>query len=145
VYLLVDGDVAETAREAGALVEPVLAGRADITIARFPPLAGGGFGLVTALSRWLIRTACGLQAEAPISGQRAVTGEVLEGCRPLAPGFGLEVGMTIDAVRLGFRLQEVPVGMSHRLTRRDLAGFVHRGRQGVDILAAGGRRVLGLR
>jgi hypothetical protein len=48
-------------------------------------------------------------------------------------------------VRAGFRVVEIPVDLSHRPTRRDLAGFAHRGRQGLDILLAVVVRAIGLR
>jgi hypothetical protein len=53
--------------------------------------------------------------------------------------------MTIDAARADLRIVEVPVGVTHRPTFRDLRGFAHRGRQGLDIVRAviarvGGRR-----
>jgi hypothetical protein len=72
----------------------------------------------------------------PLSGQRAIRRNVLDSVRPLAPGFGVEVAMTIDAVRAGFRVLEVPVAMEHAVTGRDVAGFLHRGRQGLDLLRA---------
>jgi hypothetical protein len=145
VYLLVDGDVGETAVETAALLEEVLAGRLDIAIGRLPPLEGGGFGLVKAFSRWAIRTITGFDVQEPLSGQRALTHSALKACRPMASGFGLETGMTIDAVRLAFRVGEVPVDMSHRATGRTLAGFTHRARQGWDILRAVLPRAVGLR
>lgn len=145
VYLLVDGDVGETAAETSALLEEVLAGRLDLAVGVLPPLEGGGFGLVKAFSRWAIRTISGFDPEAPLSGQRAVTRESLQACRPLASGFGLETAMTIDAVRLGYRVGEVPVDMRHRPTGRTLAGFAHRASQGLDILRAVLPRALGLR
>lgn len=145
VYLLVDGDVGETAAQTELLLEPVLEGVLDAAIARFPLLPGGGFGLVKALSGRLIRNLSGFEADEPLSGQRALTRQALEACRPLAAGFGLETAMTIDLVRLGFRVGEVPVKMTHRLTGRDLPGFVHRGRQGLDILRAALPRALKLR
>ena len=136
VYLLVDADVGVTAVAAGALLEPVLAGRADLVIGVLPGAGGkGGFGLVKRLARAGIRRACGLTAQAPLSGQRAVRGDLLRGA-DLAPRFGLEVGFTIDAVRTGARVVEVPVDIDHRHTGRRLAGFVHRGRQGADITRA---------
>ena len=50
--------------------------------------------------------------------------------------------MTIDAVRSGLRVDELTLALRHRPTRRDVAGFAHRGRQLVDtLLAAGPLRV----
>jgi len=145
VYLLVDGDVGDSAAEAGALLEPVLRREADLAIARFPSLAGGGFGLVKSVARELIRRGGRFDAAEPLSGQRAVTSEALEACRPLAGGFGLETAMTIDAARLGFRIAEIPVEMTHRPTGRGPRGFAHRAGQGLDILLAAVPRLLGVR
>jgi hypothetical protein len=145
VYVLVDGDVGDSAVEAGKLVDEVVGGRLEVAIGRLPALEGGGFGLVKRMAAGLIRRAGGFDPRAPLSGQRALTREALEACRPLAAGFGLETAMTMDLVRLGFRVGEVPVEMAHRPTGRGLEGFIHRGRQGVHILAAGVPRLLGFR
>jgi hypothetical protein len=76
----------------------------------------------------------GFEAQQPLSGQRAITADCLAAVRPLAGGFGVETAMTIDAVRGGFRVLEVPVpGLTHRVTGRTLKGFGHRGRQGAEI------------
>ncbi len=145
VYLLVDADVGVTATAAGALLEPVLAGRADVVIGALPGAGGkGGFGLVRRLAGAGIERACGFVASAPLSGQRAVRGELLRGL-DLAPRFGLETGFTIDAVRAGARVVEMPVAMDHRHTGRRLDGFVHRGRQGADIVRALWARLLSAR
>lgn len=146
VYLLVDADVGDTAECASTLLEPVLGGRLDLVVGRLPSLPGGGFGLVKRTAGLAIRWAShGYRADAPLSGQRAVTREALFACRPLASGFGLEAAMTIDAVRLGFRVGEISVDMTHRATGRSPSGFAHRGRQGIDIAKAVAPRVLGLR
>jgi glycosyltransferase involved in cell wall biosynthesis len=145
VIVLVDGDVGDTASEVDALVREVVRGRLDLAIGTLPPQHGGGFGLVKALSAKAIRALTGLATTEPLSGQRAVRREVLEACRPLAGGFGLETAMTIDAVRLGFRVGEVAVDMTHRPTGRTISGFLHRARQGADILRAVAPRALRLR
>jgi len=145
VYLLVDGDVGDTASETEALVREVTGGRLDMAIGRLPPQAGGGFGIVKGLSGKAIRLLTGFEPAEPLSGQRAVRREALEACRPLAEGFGLETAMTIDAVRLGFRVGEIPVDMGHRATGRSISGFLHRAGQGADILRAVVPRALRLR
>ena len=145
VILLIDGDVGDSATEGGKLLEPVLEGRLDVAIGRLPPLTGGGFGLVKRVARSLISSSTGFLASEPLSGQRAITREALSACRPLAEGFGMEVAMTLDLARLGFRIGEVPVVMSHRPTGRNAAGFLHRGRQGADILKAALPRMAGVR
>ena len=137
VVLLLDQDLGGSAKEATALLEPVLAGAADVAIGVLPRQAGhGGFRLVKRMSAALIRRLSGFRAEEPMSGQRALTWEALAAVRPLAGGFGVELGMTVDAVRGGFRVAEVPVAMSHAPTGRNVSGFVHRARQGRDHLRA---------
>jgi Glycosyl transferase family 2 len=137
VWLLADADLAETAALLGPVVDAVRTGRADVAIAGFPKLDGGGFGIVKRFAARAIRAECGFRAREPLSGQRALTAAALAAVRPLAPGFGLEVGMTIDAVRAQLRVVEIPIeGLSHRPTGRGVRGFVHRARQGADILMA---------
>ena len=46
--------------------------------------------------------------------------------------------MTIDAARAGVQVEEIELPLEHRETRRDLRGFVHRGRQLADALLAAG-------
>ncbi|MDQ6728506.1 MAG: glycosyltransferase [Actinomycetota bacterium] len=137
VYLLVDADTGSSATAAAALLPPVLGGEADMTVAVLPAAGGrGGFGLVRRLAAAGIRRGTGgFVAHAPLSGQRAVRGTLLRSLA-LAPRFGLEVGLTVDARRVGAHVAEMPVAMEHRHTGRGPAGFVHRGRQGVDATRA---------
>ena len=136
VVLLCDADLATSAAALAALVEAVRAGGADLAVATFARRVGGGFGLAVGFARWAIRRRCGLETVAPISGQRALRADVLRAVVPFAPRFGMEVGMTIDAVRAGFRVAEIELPLAHRATGRTLRGFLHRGRQLRDIVAA---------
>jgi hypothetical protein len=143
VWLLADGDLGATAAGLRPLLDEVRAGEADLAIATFPAQAGGGFGIVKRLAAAAIERLSGLRTLEPLSGQRAVSAACLEAVRPLASGFGLETAMTIDAVRRGFRVVEIPIeGLAHRATGRSLRGFTHRGGQGWDILRAVARRAL---
>jgi glycosyltransferase involved in cell wall biosynthesis len=145
VWLLADADLGETATGLAAVLDEVLAGRADLAIAVLPAQDTAGFGLVRRAAGRAIHAASGFLATAPLSGQRAVTSQALRACRPLARGFGVETAMTIDAVRAGFRVVEVPADLRHRATGRDLSGFAHRARQGLDIASAAVVRLGGLR
>lgn len=133
--LLLDADLEDSAVLAEALLAPVLSDEADMAIARFGGSGPGGFGLARRLARWGIRVLAGLSVESPLSGQRAVHSYVLDRVR-LADGWGIEVALTIDAVRLGFRVLEVPVPMSHRETGRTWKGFLHRSKQFVAVARA---------
>jgi glycosyltransferase involved in cell wall biosynthesis len=134
IFILCDGDLSESARELGALAEAIRRGEADVAVAVFSRRTGGGVGLAIGFARWAIRRRCGLSTRAPISGQRALRARVLADVLPFAEGFGMEVGMTIDAVRAGHRVAEIELDLSHRATDRTLAGFAHRGRQLADFV-----------
>jgi glycosyltransferase involved in cell wall biosynthesis len=109
---------------------------ADLAIATFAARVGGGFGIAVGTARWAIRRATGRTMTAPISGQRAMRPGVLPQLLPFATGFGMETGMTIDALRAGLAVVEVELALEHRATGRTLAGFIHRGRQARDIARA---------
>jgi Glycosyl transferase family 2 len=145
-YVLVDGDVGASAKEAAALLEEVRSGRADLAIGILPrDPRHGGFRLVKRAATAAIGLACGFRSEEPLSGQRALSRRAMEAVRPLSSGFGVEVGMTIDAVRAGLRVVEVPLAMDHVPTGRSAAAFAHRARQGLALLGAALPRTLGLR
>lgn len=137
VVLLLDGDLGATARQGELLLAPVLSGDADMVVAGFPRAGKAGFGLVKGLARWgIARMGGGFVADAPLSGQRALTRECLAAVRPFASGYGVEVALTVRALRRGFRVCEVPTTMTHAATGRDLAGFIHRGRQFLHVAVA---------
>jgi glycosyltransferase involved in cell wall biosynthesis len=140
VFVLCDGDLGASAAGLGPLVTAIADGRCDLAVAAFAQRVGGGFGVALGFARWAIRRACGLQTLAPISGQRALDRATLEQVLPFADGFGLEVGMTIDAVQSGRRVMEIELDLSHRATGRSLRGFAHRGRQLLDFARAYVRR-----
>jgi glycosyltransferase involved in cell wall biosynthesis len=134
IIALLDADLGKTASEVTKLIDPIRSNKADLTIGKFPPAGRkGGFGLVTRLAKKGIRSYTGLEVSSPLSGQRVMRREILDQIGPFESGFGVEVGMTIDVFRHGFRVKEVPVIMSHSETGRDLAGFLHRGRQFLDV------------
>jgi glycosyltransferase involved in cell wall biosynthesis len=136
IVLLCDGDLGQSAGGLAALVDAVRNGDCDVAIAAFRTRVGGGFGIAVSFARWAIERRCGFRARAPLSGQRAMPAEVLRGLLPLADGFGLETGMTIDAVRAGRRIGEIDLDLSHRATGRTPGGFAHRGRQLLDAYRA---------
>jgi hypothetical protein len=130
VLLLADADLAETAGRLDRLLHPVLAGEADLAIADLPAQHGaGGFGIAMGLARRGMARATGRRMAEPLSGQRAVRWEALPALLPFAPGFGVEIAMTMDALRAGLRVVEVEVDLHHNATGKDLSGLLHRARQ----------------
>ena len=113
-------------------------GGAGLTIAALTRRRGGGFGIAKRTAGWLIERLTGYAASEPLSGQRLLTEEARAACFPVAAGFGVETRMTVDALRAGVSVREVPVDLEHRATGRDVRGFLHRGRQLRDILLSVG-------
>ena len=132
--LLVDADVR------GDLT--ALPSDAGIRIAVLAERLGGGFGVAKRTAGALIRLRTGFAPREPLSGQRGLSARARGAVFPLAPGFGAETRMTIDALLAGERVEEVELPLEHRATGRDVRGFAHRGRQLLDaLLAAGPLRV----
>jgi glycosyltransferase involved in cell wall biosynthesis len=129
VVLLADADLARSAALLAPLAQTVSAGEADVTVAMFASRVGGGFGLALGFAHWAIKRRCGLDTQAPISGQRALSYPALAAVSPFHDGFGMEIGMTVDAVRAGLRVLEIELDLAHRATGKSLKGFIHRGRQ----------------
>jgi glycosyltransferase involved in cell wall biosynthesis len=127
--ILCDGDLDVSAERLAPLAGAVESGRCDLAVAAFALPRGGGFGIAVGFARWAVRNLTGVDARAPISGQRALRGELLPHLVPFSRGFGIEIGMTADAIRAGARLEEVELDLEHRATGRTAAGFVHRARQ----------------
>ncbi|TDF99255.1 glycosyltransferase family 2 protein [Paenibacillus piri] len=139
--VFLDADLGVTAQSFLSLLKPLDEGKADMTVARLPAaVRPGGFGLVKLLAGQGIIRLTGFRCAAPLSGQRAVRREVLERIGRIADGFGVEVGLTIDAVKLGYRVQEVEVPFAHRESGRDLQSWLHRFRQLCAVSAALWRR-----
>lgn len=137
LLLFLDADLGDTAVNTAPLVPPVLAGKADLSIAVLPPQPGaGGHGLVLNLARRAINRVSGWTPKAPLSGQRCLTREAFEAAKPLARGWGVETGMTIDLLEQGFAVVEVPCDLRHRPSGRDLRGYLHRANQYRDIAYA---------
>lgn len=138
---LVDADLGDSAVELKRLIPPLLEGRAEMTVARFPEnRRHGGLGLVKKLASWSIRRSTGWRAQEPLSGQRVFRRELLELLSFPPLGFGLEVALTMDLLQRGCRILEVPTSMTHRERGRKLSAFLHRGRQGAALLSELWRR-----
>ncbi|NKX92613.1 glycosyltransferase [Sanguibacter hominis ATCC BAA-789] len=137
LLLFIDGDLGETAVNTAPLITPVLKGAADMSIALLPPQPGaGGHGIVVGAARRAIASLTGWTPTQPLSGQRCLTREAFEAATPLAHGWGVETGMTIDLVRRGYVAVEVPCDLRHRPSKKDLRGTLHRAAQYRDVILA---------
>ena len=140
--LFVDGDLQETATNLGVLTAAVLDGSADMTIATLPAqiTAGGGRGLVVGLARRGIEHLTGFRAVQPLSGMRCLSPAAFAAGTPLARGWGVETALTVDVIRAGLTVLEVPCELQHRVSGSDWRGQLHRAGQYRDVWLALVRR-----
>jgi hypothetical protein len=136
--LLCDADVDGDLR-------PLVESGAELAIARFTRRVGGGLGLAKGVARALLEARTGRRMAEPLSGQRFLSERARGAVFPVAAGFGVETGMTIDALRAGLDVREVEVDLMHRATGRDVGGFLHRGRQLLDLTLACGPTAINFR
>lgn len=135
--LFLDADMGASASAAQPLVDAVLVTGVDMAIALLPPQVGAsGMGIVVRTSRNGIRRATGWEPQQPLSGTRCITREAWEAVQPLAGGWGVETGLSIDAVTAGFWVKEIPCDLHHRATGKDLRGQLHRAAQLRDVVRA---------
>ncbi|HHY13874.1 MAG TPA: glycosyltransferase family 2 protein [Thermoanaerobacterales bacterium] len=135
IVLFLDADLRESSFEAYKLVNPIIKGKADVTVARLPaPKIKTGLGLVKTLAYRGVKFFTGHEFSCPLSGQRAFKRNVLDEIKQIPGGYGIEVGMLIDILKQGHNILEVDVDMYHDITGRNLRGFLHRGKQFLHIL-----------
>ena len=107
-------------RALAPLVDAVEAGECDLAVAAFRRRVGGGFGFALRLRS--LGDPAVAAASTPRRRSRA-SGDarrVLAAVLPFADGFGMEIGMTVDAVRAGYRVEEIELDLEHRATGRTL-------------------------
>lgn len=124
VTLQFDGDGQHPAEAIPQLVEPILAGRADVLVgSRYLSGAGGAVShLLRRLGTWLfsqlLRALMGVKIKDVTSGFRAFNRPALGLiCQCYADDYP-EVEAYVPLVRQGFRLEEIPVTMRRRLSGR---------------------------
>lgn len=120
-YLMVDGDDTYPAEAAPALLEPLRADRADMTVG--DRLSNGSYGeendrafhgFGNDLVRWLIKKIYGFAFDDVMTGYRAFN-EVFAKTMPvLSPGFEIETELSIHAVDKRWRIAEVPIDYRDR-------------------------------
>ncbi|AMA74751.1 glycosyltransferase family 2 protein [Aneurinibacillus thermoaerophilus] len=128
-FLFVDADLGSTAREMIRLLEFLQSEKVDMVIASPLHILKGGFGWTKRMARRKIYRLTGARIEAPLSGQRALTRRAVDAVRNWNCGFGIEAVMTLDILKAGLLVCELPLSFRHREYGRTLAGFWHRGRQ----------------
>ncbi len=131
--LFLDADLEESAAQAGPLLEA--AREPCMSVAVFPKQPGrGGLGFALGLARFAICLLSGLRPAAPMSGQRAMPTELVRHIG-IAPRWGVEVALTVEAAHIGVPIKEISLPLEHIKTGQTLAGFLHRAGQFKDILS----------
>jgi len=114
VYIMVDGDDTYSAEEVHKLIEPIVAGDADMVVAArfssytssaFPPLHVLGNNLVRWLVNWIGKT----QLTDIMSGYRAFGRRVVRLIPVVSAGFEVETEMTIQMLYHRLKIVEVQV------------------------------------
>ena len=121
VYLMVDGDDTYPAEAAPALIEPLIEGRADMTVG--DRLSNGSYGeendrafhgfgnnLVRALIKWIY----GFSFNDVMTGYRAFNKVFVKTMPVESPGFEIETELSIHAVDKRWRIVEVPIDYRDR-------------------------------
>lgn len=134
IVVCLDADLGMSAREGERLVEKINSENHDCVIARMPLQKKSGFGFMRHRAQKLIFSRTGKWFEAPLSGQRALKKKWL----PVLldknyQGFGVEMAMTVDLLKAGAEVVEVDVSFFHRATGKNMQGFIHRGKQWLDM------------
>lgn len=132
---LLDADLCDSASEVKKLIERIRPEEKTIIIGRLPaPRKKGGFGIVKRISGRGFYALTKRRLDTLLCGQRILPLDFLRSI-DFPDGFGLEFKLTLEGVKLGYELIEVPVDMRHRETGRDINGFLHRGKQCLDIMS----------
>jgi len=132
-FLFLDADLGDSAAMANRLVETMDETKADLVIANFPPPQKGGFGLVKKWAQRRLEKNLGYSVCAPLCGQRLLNRRAIESIKKWDCGFGIEMAMLFDVYQAGLKIIEVSIPFYHREGKKDLSGFVHRGRQFFEI------------
>ena len=143
IILLLDSDLKESVVECDKLVKSLIKEKKEIVIAIIP-IRAGGFGIVRKSAEIILYLFTKKKMKAPLSGQRAIKKEIANKMRPFSKGFGLELGMDIYILNNNISFVEVECDFNHNLTKKNLNGFLHRGKQLVDIFNVLLKELLGV-
>lgn len=142
IVLFLDGDGADPAERAAALVAPVLAGEADFVLATRTrgPREAGSMGAHQVLAGRLIGAAAGLIGGVrytDMSAFRAIRLDRLQALGLCEMTYGWNLEMQVRAARAGLRVREVPLPYRRRIAGQSKVAGTVRGslRAGARITA----------
>ena len=135
--LLIDGDGTYLPSEAPALLEPVMKGKAEHVVGnRHGRMQGGALKRLNMFGNKMINfffsTIYRVRLTDILSGYRAFTREGIHSLDLSTPGFEIESEMTIESVKKGLRIVEVPI--SYRPRSAGTKTKLHPFRDGLKII-----------
>ncbi|WP_369424486.1 S-layer glycoprotein N-glycosyltransferase AglJ [Methanothrix sp.] len=112
--VLIDGDGTYLPSEVDRLLDPLIRGRADHVIGnRFSNLRGGSLKRLNLVGNWLINLLFGIiygvRLRDILSGYRAFTRSGISSLDLSMTGFEIESEITIESLKKGLRIVEVPI------------------------------------
>lgn len=132
--IFLDAHLGKSAEHVQLLLKPLLLDECDMTIAELPLAHNrGGYSIVKGMAVLGIYRLCGYHTKTPLSGQRAIRREVLERIGGLSRGFGVEVGLTIDVARAGYRIQELQIPFYHPESNTYWRSIAHRSKLFISV------------
>jgi glycosyltransferase involved in cell wall biosynthesis len=119
IYVMLDGDGTYPAASVHALLEPVLANRADMVVgSRLDPAGQSQFHWMNRLGNhiflFLTRALFGVRIHDMLSGYRAFRRNIVKQLPLFSQGFEIETELTIKALQRGYRIIEIPIHLSNR-------------------------------
>jgi glycosyltransferase (TIGR04182 family) len=135
--LLIDGDGTYLPSEAGRVLDPVLKGQADHVVGnRLENVQGGALKRLNMIGNKMINRFFAyiyrVQLTDILSGYRAFTTEGIRLLDLSMPGFEIESEITIESVKKGLRIIEVPI--TYRLRPAGTKTKLHPFRDGLKII-----------
>ena len=131
--LLLDAALGPAAAGLGPLVRSVGDDDADLAVAT---TQDGTRGVVASTAARGIAELTGWTPTAPLSPYRCLTRRAYELASPLASGGGADVGMTIDLLKAGLRVRELPLELPVPADADDLRTRLDQARQLRDVTRA---------
>ena len=126
IIVMIDGDGTYLPTEVQRLIEPIERGEAEHVIGnRFA--YGGAFAILHRMGNWILNRifsiGYGLELQDILSGYPAFTKEAVEKMTLRKEGFEIEAEMTVESVKRGIKLKEVPISYRKRRGKSKLNFF----------------------
>lgn len=118
IYVMVDGDDTYFAKDAAKLIEPVVAGRADMAVGSRVPVSKKAMKVINRFGNMFFSRIMGMFFRVPLcdtlSGYRVFNREFVKNVPVMSFEFEVEAELTLQALSRGMRIEEIPVDYKER-------------------------------